>query len=256
MTLLLSTNLLMGQSNHWVGVGTGFSYAKVRDEANAPLLFEGSAFHLGLQYHNENGRQTISLSLLARSGQIHPKLPGTTNRLNLAQHYGGQFNVRYLKPIKSTKPWGIRWGGAWNTQLILNFYDNNTNNLAGYELNSSLDAASAITYRIDELWRLSLQIQFPLLSYSSRPEPTGLPPLDEQFAVDYPKIIGEGQWTSLSRVRYWLSTWAIHKKLKNMDETAFFYSWQSGSNLQGKALEYAFHTIGIRYTFSLNAVEN
>jgi len=247
-------SVTVAQSQHYVGIGIAPTRINVRDEGNSPLLYQGIGIRAFALYQIQAKNSLFAVELGGQLGGIQPRLEAGSILLpGSAQHYAAQSRLSYRRNIHTSRVWKLAAGGAWDTHTIVNYYELNSNNLVGYELNSSVAIQGHVEYTVNKYWSVQGLLQVPLVQYVSRPTSTGLVPFDDDLSVDYTQIVWGGEWGTWLRYRYVETHLSIGRKLKNYDQAEFFYRWRAANNRLNPALEYAYHSLGVSYHFNLNS---
>lgn len=153
-----------------ISLHTGLFSTSIRDELGSPLTYKGSGIPLYLSYRFAGSRNRHTAALLYSRNQLTPNRYFSVGSHNM-QHSRFSFSYGYhhfLMPVFKNRG-KVFLGVIWDTHISLRElgYIWNFSNSFGDRI-SSLDASFFLETRLGRNYRLSFQLDFPLLAVMGR----------------------------------------------------------------------------------------
>ena len=240
--LLLFSSILTAQEpapnfgDTYFYLGFNFPITKVRDRAHSPQLYQGwtPTVSLGYQSVGKEGVARINFSYTFSPLNLSPKTrPKPERQLSSANLNTFQFSTAVYKRVGNydTEGWNRYVGGALTFTFDTRVYNLPSNNLFGYQCNTSLNAGAFVQKKLDDKWRFNYEAFTPLLSYSLRPNHIGMPPLTTgDFSNGAKRFLKSGKVVTINKLFRFYNRFSFEKIINDHRQRQFSYTWDAVVN--------------------------
>ncbi len=218
--------------NTYFFVGMGFPIVNVRDQAHSPLLYRGMALsvRMGLERLSNNSVSRFSASL--NFGYAAPKMASKKekhlSRLNLMTTDIGYAYYRLIDKY-NTEGWNHYAGGAITFTFDNRSYNLPSNNLFGYQMNTSINVGGFIHKKMNDKWAFNYEAYTPLLSYALRPSYLGMLPM-KGANISPQNMLANGKIVTVNKLFRFYNRFALDNQFKDYRARRLSYTWDFHAN--------------------------
>jgi hypothetical protein len=220
---------------------------KIKDKAHSPLTYTGVSGNLRLGYEQYKAdfisRQYISFSFGNGMPKIKPKPSQMLSQLDLT---GFELVFQYYHRLNTfdTEGWNRYFGGGFNLYFDIRNYNLPSNNLLGYQANTSLNAGLLTHKKLNEVWHFEYELFTPILSYTLRTNYNGMLPVKgNDFAVK--NVLKTGDIVTINKFFRLYNRFSANQLIKEYRQRRISYFWDYLSNKSSQDLKSV--TAGISY---------
>jgi RNAse (barnase) inhibitor barstar len=256
-TVLAAQEPLSANGDNYFFLGFTLPITKVRDQAHSPQLYQGWTPTVSLGY------QSVGKDVVTRSGfsytfsfpGLSPKTrPKPERQLSSANMNTIQASVAVYKRVGDydTEGWNRYAGGVLTFTFDTRVYDLPSNNLFGYQCNTSLNLGAFVQKKLDNKWRFNYEAFTPLLSYALRPNHIGMPPLTSgNFSGGMKRILTSGKVVTINKLFRFYNKFSVEKQINDHRQRQFSYTWDAVVNRVGQPLNSVMGGLGQASLFKM-----
>jgi len=164
---------------HHIGISSGLSFYKVKDEIASPMAYNGSGIPIQLSYRYRGIKNRHNICLSYTKSKLSPSTSFSYGQHNI-EHYHINLKYGYHRFFTSLLKNKVKLflGGIWNTNASLrkHLYDRNQSEPFG-DVVSSLDLSFLSEFKMGEKNRIIDEISIPIIAFVLRPGYSGKFPL-------------------------------------------------------------------------------
>ena len=218
----------------------GFSLPifKIRDEGHSPQTYIGMTptFRIG---YERVGRDVVErISAAVGFGDISPKgKPKPLRQMSSAEVTNFQVTYAQYRRVGDfdTEGYNRYVGGAFTFVFDARGYNLPSNNLFGFQVNTSLNVGGFVWKKLSDEFRANYEAFMPFITYSVRPNYIGMVDLQtEKFKIM--KVIKSGKVVTVNKAFRFYNRLCIDQQINDHRQRRLAYSWDFHSNIVSKPL--------------------
>ncbi len=262
--LLLSTvstaqDLLENRGNYFF-IGFSLPIVKVRDLGHSAQLYQGlvPTLSTGYQQIEKDFASRLSFSFSFSMGSFgviapktrpkpQPQMSGAS--VNIFQVSGGVY-----KRVGNydTEGWNRYVGGSLSFTFDGRLYNLPSNNIFGYQCNTSLNVGGFVEKKLDNTWRFNYEAFTPVLSYALRPNHVGMIPLTTgDFSDGAKRFIKSGKILTVNKLFRFYNRFSFDKQINDHRRRQFSYTWDAVVNRMSQPLNSITGGLGTESLFKM-----
>ena len=262
--LLLSTvstaqDLLENRGNYFF-IGFSLPIVKVRDLGHSAQLYQGlvPTLSTGYQQIEKDFASRLSFSFSFSMGPFgviapktrpkpQPQMSGAS--VNIFQVSGGVY-----KRVGNydTEGWNRYVGGSLSFTFDGRLYNLPSNNIFGYQCNTSLNVGGFVEKKLDNTWRFNYEAFTPVLSYALRPNHVGMIPLTTgDFSDGAKRFIKSGKILTVNKLFRFYNRFSFDKQINDHRRRQFSYTWDAVVNRMSQPLNSITGGLGTESLFKM-----
>lgn len=258
-TLSTAQDLLENRGNYFF-IGFSLPIVKVRDLGHSPQLYQGLVPTLSIGYQQIERdyvfRQSVSFSFsMGPFGTIAPKTrPKPQQQMSSASVNAFQVSAGLYKRVGDydTEGWNRYIGGALTFTFDGRLYNLPSNNLFGYQCNTSLNVGGFVEKKLSETWRFNYEAFTPVLSYALRPNHVGMIPLTTgDFSDGFKRFIKSGKVLTVNKLFRFHNQFSFNKQINDHRQRQFSYTWDAVVNRMSQPLNSITGGLGTESLFKM-----
>jgi hypothetical protein len=261
-TLLISTTLvaqepLSARGDNYFFLGLSLPIAKVRDQAHSPQTYQGltTTFTLGYDRIGRDAVSRLAFSYTMSPTGLSPKArPKPERQLSSADVNALQVSMGLFKRVGNydTEGWNRYVGGSLSFTFDSRIYNLPSNNIFGYQVNTSLNAGAFVQKKVDNNWRFNYEAAMPLISYALRPNHVGMAPLTTgNFSNSFKKMASAGKVVTVNKLFRFYNRFAMEQQINDHRKRRYTYTWEAMTNRIGQPLNAVSGGLGYESLFKM-----
>ena len=234
-------------------LGIGLPIIKVRDEAHSSLKYQGFMPTLRVGYEEINQNYVSRIAVSASFGTATPKTtPKPQQNISNLEVNNIQVNYTYYKRSGAfdTEGWNRYVGGAFTMTIDMRSYNLPSNNLLGYQVNTSLNIGGFIQKKLDAKWRFNYEAFTPILSYTLRPTYMGMIPM-KGGDFNAKSVFTNGKIVTINKLFRFYNRFSFDQTINDHRQRRLNYSWDFHSNTVSKPLKSIVAGVGYESLFKM-----
>jgi hypothetical protein len=238
-------------------IGLSLPISKVRDHAHSPQIYQGLTPTFSIGY-DRVGRDVVSrfafsytMTLLGLVPKAHPK---PERQLSSADMNLIQLSAAVYKRVGNydAESWNRYFGGAFSLTLDMRSYNLPSNNLFGYQVNTSLNAGAYVHKKLGHDWRFNYEAFTPIVSYALRPNHIGMAPLTTgDFSGSFKKMFLSGKVVTINKLFRFYNRFSFEKQINDHRKRRYTYTWDACMNNVEQPLNSVMGGIGYESLFKM-----
>lgn len=259
-TFLMAQEPLSARGDTYFFLGFSLPIVKVRDQAHSPQVYRGLTPTLNIGYQRVGRdfvlRQSIAYSFsLGPIGILSPKTrPKPERQLSNASVGILQASSAVYKRVGSydTEGWNRYVGGVLSFTFDSRVYNLPSNNIFGYQCNTSLNLGGFIQKKLDNKWQFSYEAFTPLISYSLRPNHIGMMPLTTgDFSGGAKRFLKSGKVVTINKLFRFYNRFSFNRTINDHRQRQFYYTWDAVVNRVSQPLNAVTGGLGTESLFKM-----
>ena len=263
--MLLSTSLMAQEpftprGDKYFFIGIALPVTKVRDKAHSPQIYQGLTPTLSIGY-DRIGQNVVSRFAFSYTfttfpfGSISPKTrPKPERQLSSADvsliHISAGVNKRVGN--YNTEGWNRYVGGSLSFTFDARMYNLPSNNIFGYQVNTSLNAGGFVQKKLDRTWHFNYEAATPLLSYALRPNHIGMPPMTTgDFSGNIKRMLSAGKVVTVNKLFRFYNRFSFEQQINDHRKKRFAYTWEACMNHVEQPLNSVMGGLGYESLFKM-----
>jgi hypothetical protein len=230
-TNVMAQEPLSARGDKYFFLGLSFPIQKVRDQAHSQQLYRGwtPTVRIG---HERIGQDVVSrIAFSYTMGVLSPKTrPKPERQLSSAEVNAIQVSYTYYKRVGtySTEGWNRYVGGALSFTFDARTYNLPSNNLFGYQCNTSFNAGGYVQKKLGDGWRFNYEAFTPIVSYALRPNHIGMPPLTTgDFSGGFKRILTSGKVVTVNKLFHFYNRFSFDQQINDHRQRRISYTWEA-----------------------------
>jgi hypothetical protein len=248
---------LTARGDKYFFLGLSLPITKVRDQAHSPQLYQGltPTFSIG---HDRIGQNiatrfafSYTLSLIGLTPKTRPK---PERQLSSADVSAVHFSAAVYKRVGTfdAAGWNRYVGGALTFTFDSRQYSLPSNNIFGYQINTSLNAAGFVQKKIDKAWYFNYEAATPLISYALRPNHIGMPPMTTgDFSGSIKRILTSGKIVTVNKLFRFYNRFSFEQQINDHRKRRYTYTWDASVNRVSQSLNSVTAGLGYESLFKM-----
>jgi hypothetical protein len=260
--ILLSATLaaqepLTARGDKYFFIGLSLPITKVRDQAHSPQIYQGltPTFSIG---HDRIGQDiatrfafSYTLSLMGLTPKTRPK---PERQLSSADVSALHFSAAVYKRVGTydKEAWNRYIGGSLTFTFDSRLYNLPSNNLFGYQINTSLNAVGFVQKKIDNAWHFNYEAATPVISYALRPNHIGMPPMTTgNFSANAKKMMSSGKIVTVNKLFRFYNRFSFEQQINDHRKRRYTYTWDASVNTISQPLNSVSAGLGYESLFKM-----
>jgi hypothetical protein len=234
-------------------LGVGFPIMKVRDQAHSPLKYQGWVPTLRIGHEEINQGFVSRIALSAGFGGGAPKSkPKATQSQSAFEISYFQFSYAYYSLLGGydTEGWNRYLGGAFTFTFDLRNYNLPSNNLLGYQVNTSLNVGGFVRKKLSDDWRFNYEAITPVISYCVRPNYIGMAPATKGD-FNFKDVIKSGKIVTVNKLFRFYNRFSFDQQINDHRQRRLSYTWDFHNNVVAKPLQSTSGGLGYESLFKM-----
>jgi hypothetical protein len=254
---LMAQEPLTARGDKYFFIGLSVPVTKVRDQAHSPQIYQGltPTFSIGYDRIGQNIATRFAFSYTLSLMGLTPKTrPKPERQLSSAEVSAMHFSAAVYKRVGtySTEGWNRYVGGALTFTFDSRMYNLPSNNLFGYQINTSLNAAGFVQKKLDNAWRFNYEATTPLLSYALRPNHIGMPPMTTgDFSANAKRILSSGKMVTVNKLFRLYNRFSFEQQINDHRKRRYTYTWDATVNRVSQPLNSIMAGLGYESLFKM-----
>jgi hypothetical protein len=256
---LLAQEPLTARGNKYFFIGLSLPITKVRDQAHSPQIYRGLTPTLSIG-HDRVGQDVVTRFAFSYTftpfGGIAPKTrPKPERQLSSAEVSLMHFSAGLYKRVGKgydTEGWNSYVGGSLSFTFDGRMYNLPSNNLFGYQVNTSLNAGGFVQKKLDKTWRFNYEATTPLLSYALRPNHIGMPPMTTgDFSGSVKRMFSSGKVVTVNKLFRFYNRFSFEQQINDHRKRRYAYTWEACMNRVSQPLNSVMGGLGYESLFKM-----
>jgi hypothetical protein len=256
-TFLRAQEPLSATGSTYFFLGLSLPITKVRDQAHSPQIYQGltPTVSLGYERIGQNEVSRLAFAYTTSMSGLSPKArPRPDLQLSSADISVIQVSAAIYKRLGSydTEGWNRYFGGALSFTFDMRTYNLPSNNLFGYQVNTSFNAGTFIRKKLDKNWQFNYEAMTPLLTYAIRPNHIGMPPMTTgDFSNSFKRILYSGKLVTMNKVFRFYNRFSFEQQINDHRTRRYSYAWEACLNQVAQPLNSTSGGFGYESLFKL-----
>ncbi len=248
---------LTALGDNYFFLGLSLPITKVRDQAHSPQIYQGLTPTFSIGY-DRIGQDLVTrfafsytMSLLGLSPKARPKPVQQLSSADVSLMY---FSAAVYKRVGDfdTEGWNRYVGGALTFTFDARTYNLPSNNVFGYQVNTSLNAAAFVQKKVSSDGHFNYEALMPLISYSLRPNHIGMPPITTgDFSANMKKILTSGKVVTVNKLFRFYNRFSFEKQINDHRKRRYTYTWDACLNRVEQPLNSVMGGLGYESLFKM-----
>ena len=260
ISTLATAQDLLGNRGNYFFIGFNLPILKVRDLGHSPQLYQGLVPTLSVGYQQIEkdyvSRLSFSFSFSAGPfGTIAPKTrPKPQKQMSSASVNVFQLSGGVYKRVGDydTEGWNRYVGGVFTFTFDTRLYNLPSNNLFGYQCNTSLNVGGFVEKKVNNAWRFNYEAFTPVVSYALRPNHVGMIPLSTgDFSDGAKRFIKSGKVLTVNKLFRFYNRFSFDKQINDHRQRQFSYTWDAVVNRMSQPLHSITGGLGTESLFKM-----
>jgi hypothetical protein len=235
-TTLVAQEPISARGDKYFFLGLSLPIMKVRDEAHSPQTYQGLTPTLSIGY-DRIGRDVVSrfaFSYTMSATGLSPKArPKPERQLSSADVNSIQVSLGLYKRVGNydAEGWNRYVGGSLSFIFDSRIYNLPSNNIFGYQVNTSLNAGGFVQKKLGTDWRFNYEASTPIISYALRPNHVGMAPLTTgDFSNSFKQMISAGKVVTFNKLFRFYNRFSFEQQINDHRKRRYNYTWDAGMN--------------------------
>jgi hypothetical protein len=235
-TISAAQEPLTARGDTYFFLGLSLPITKVRDVAHSPQIYRGltPTFSVGYDRIGRDVATRLAFSYTMSVPGLSPKArPKPERQLSSADVNVIQASFGVYKRVGSydTEGWNRYVGGSLSFTFDSRIYNLPSNNLFGYQVNTSLNAGAFVQKRLDNAWHFNYEATTPLISYALRPNHIGMTPLTTgDFSSSAKKMFKSGKILTVNKLFRFYNRFSFEQQINDHRKRRYTYTWDACMN--------------------------
>jgi hypothetical protein len=248
---------LTARGDKYFFLGVSLPITKVRDQAHSPQLYQGltPTFSIGHDRIGQNIATRFTFSYTLSLGGLTPKTrPKPERQLSSADVNALHFSAGVYKRvgIYDREGWNRYVGGSLTFTFDSRLYSLPSNNLFGYQVNTSLNAAGFVRKKFDKTWHFNYEAATPIISYALRPNHIGMPPMTTgDFSANIKRMLMSGKLVTVNKLFRFYNRFAFEQQINDHRKRRYTYTWDASVNRVSQPLNAVMAGFGYESLFKM-----
>ncbi|MDZ7879883.1 MAG: hypothetical protein U5L45_19555 [Saprospiraceae bacterium] len=256
-TTLIAQEPLSARGDKYFFIGVSLPLSKVRDQAHSPQIYQGltPTFSIGHDRVGQNIAARFAFSYTLSLAGLRPKTrPKPERQLSSADmnvlHFLGGVYKRVGNYDKDG--WNRYVGGALTFTFDSRLYNLPSNNLFGYQVNTSLNVAGLVQKQLDNAWRFNYEGVVPIVSYALRPNHLGMPPMTTgDFSANIKRMATSGKVVTVNKLFRLYNRFSFEQQINDHRKRRYTYAWEASVNKISQPLNSVVAGLGYESLFKM-----
>jgi hypothetical protein len=213
-------------------LGVALPIVKVRDVGHSPQIYQGLGPTLRVGYERIGQKQVARVMGSVTFGGTKPKSkPKSTRQLSSGDITQINFSYAYYQNTNKNyvlDDWNGYVGGAFTVMVDMRGYDLPSNNLLGFQMNTSLNIGGFANHSIDRHWQFNYEAFTPILSYSVRPNYVGMFPISVGSLAGRNvtlEMLKAGKLVTVNKLCRFYNRFSFDQHINDHRQRRFSYAW-------------------------------
>jgi hypothetical protein len=235
-TVLAAQEPLSASGDNYFFFGLTLPITKVRDQAHSPQIYQGLTPSISVGY-DQIGRDFVTRFAFSYAFSplgIGPKArPRPEQQQSSADASSINFSGAVYKRVGdyNAEGWNRYAGAALTFTFDMRQYNLPSNNVFGYQVNTSLNAAGFVRKKLDNSWQFNYEAMTPLVSYALRPNFIGMPPMTSgNFSGSFKRIFTSGKVVTVNKLFRFYNRFSFEKQINDHRKRRYAYTWEACMN--------------------------
>jgi hypothetical protein len=256
-TSLIAQEPLSARGDNYFFLGLSLPITKVRDQAHSPQTYQGltATFNLGYDRIGRDVATRLAFSYTMSPAGLSPKArPKPERQLSSADVNAIQVSVGLYKRVGDydVEGWNRYVGGSLSFTFDSRIYNLPSNNIFGYQVNTSLNAGAFVQKKMNNNWHFNYEATTPLISYAFRPNHVGMIPLTTGgFSNNFKKITATGKVVTINKLFRFYNRFSLEQQINDHRKRRYTYTWEATMNRIAQPLNSVSGGLGYESLFKM-----
>jgi hypothetical protein len=239
-------------------LGLGLPIVKVRDVGHSPQIYQGIGTTLRVGYERIGQKEVARLMGSVTFGTAKPKTKlKSTRQLSSADISLVNFSYAYYRNTQANYAlgdWNSYVGGAFTVLVDMRGYDLPSNNLMGFQMNTSLNVGAFVNRKLDNHWRFNYEAQTPIVSYSVRPNFIGMFPISVGSSAGRNvalEMLKAGKVVTVNKLFRFYNRFSFDQHVNDHRSRRLFYAWEMLHNRVSQPMTSVLGGVGYESLFKM-----
>jgi hypothetical protein len=239
-------------------LGISAPIIKVRDLGHSLQTYRGVATTLRAGYERIGREQVARVTGAVTFGSLSPKAkPKTDRQLSRGEITQIHFSYAFYQRTGANylpQDWNRYIGGAFTVLVDMRDYNLPSNNLMGFQMNTSLNIGGFVQRALDNRWRFNYEAQTPILSYAVRPNYIGMFPISvgtlngRNAAL---QVLKSGKVVTVNKLFRFYNRFGFDQTVKDHRQRRFSYAWEMLHNRVSQPMTSVIGGLGYESLFKM-----
>jgi hypothetical protein len=238
-------------------IGVSLPITKVRDQAHSQQIYQGltPTFSIGHDRVGQDIATRFAFSYTLSLGGLTPKTrPKAERQLSSADVNALQFSAGVYRRVGAydKEGWNRYLGGSLTFTFDSRLYNLPSNNLFGYQVNTSLNAAGFVQKKLANAWRFNYEAATPIISYALRPNHIGMPPMTTgDFSANIKRLLTSGKIVTVNKLFRFYNRFSLEQQINDHRKRRYTYTWDASVNTISQRLNSVQAGLGYESLFKM-----